>query len=109
MGAGPQSLRALSPSYSVTQPSIYSSVVAPAPQSQSGMSDIQHSGYTNGGSSMMSGHSPQSHNNPSPGATHHSNSPPEIQEMGRSRDVGTPDMPGIFEKDPQLGIDFILA
>ena len=109
MGAGPQSLRALSPSYSTTQPSIYSSVVAPAPPSQSGISNMHHSAYTNGGGSMMSGNSPQSHNNSSPGATHHSNSPPEIQEIGVLKDAGTPDMPGIFERDPQLGIDFILA
>lgn len=108
MGASPQNLRALSPNY--TQPAMYSNLVAPAPPSQSGISDMNHPGYTNGSNSMISGHSPQSQNNPSPSAvTHHSNSPPEIHETGGSKDCGVPDMPGIFEKDPQLGIDFILS
>ncbi|KAJ9637601.1 hypothetical protein H2204_004750 [Knufia peltigerae] len=55
----------------------------------------------------------------SPGTTHHSHSPqgPEIQEVSIKQEPGAisdmPGMsgmlvPGIFEKDPQLGIDFIL-
>jgi hypothetical protein len=59
----------------------------------------------------------------SPGTTHHSYSPqgPDIQEISVKQEPGAiPDMPGmpmsvmrmqgigIFEKEPQLGIDFIL-
>ena len=65
-------------------------------------------GYSNGAGSVISGHSPGSQNNPSP-QTHNSHSPPENQETSTYRDKGVPDMPGIFEKDPQLGVDFILA
>ncbi|KIW22784.1 hypothetical protein, variant 1 [Cladophialophora immunda] len=59
--------------------------------------------YLNGGAMSVSGHSP--------GTTHYTSSPqgPDIQELGIKQEEGiTPDMPGIFERDPQLGIDFIL-
>ena len=48
----------------------------------------------------------------SPGATHYTGSPqgPEIQEFAIKQEEGAvPDMPGIFEQEPQLGIDFILT
>lgn len=58
--------------------------------------------YLNGGHSA-SGHSP--------GTTHYSHSPqgPDIQEFSiKQESNAVADMPGIFEKEPQLGIDFIL-
>ena len=69
--------------------------------------------------STASGYSPQpylssaplSNSGHSPGTTHYASSPagPEIQEFFIKQEEGTvPDMPGIFEKEPQLGIDFIL-
>lgn len=60
--------------------------------------------YPNGSTMSASGHSP--------GTTHHSHSPsgPEVAEQSNmGSPEGVPDMPGIFEKDPQLGVDFILA
>jgi len=61
----------------------------------------------NGGGQMsLSGHSP--------GTTHHSHSSPgpDISEFSIKQEPGVlPDMPGamgIFEREPQLGIDFIL-
>ncbi|OAP63883.1 hypothetical protein AYL99_03110 [Fonsecaea erecta] len=59
--------------------------------------------YLNGGSLSVSGHSP--------GTTHYASSShgPEVQEFGIKTEEGViPDMPGIFEREPQLGIDFIL-
>ena len=74
-----------------------------APSSISAFSPLPESTYTNGTPMTMSGHSPST--------TMHGHSPagPEIQEFAvkQERDV-TPDMPGIFEREPQLGIDFIL-
>ncbi|KIV95551.1 hypothetical protein, variant [Exophiala mesophila] len=58
--------------------------------------------YLNGGQSAA-GHSP--------GTTHYSHSPqgPDLQEFAVKQEPrAVPDMPGIFEKEPQLGIDFIL-
>lgn len=76
---------------------------APAPSSSIGYSPLS---YSNGGS-LSAGHSP--------GTTQNSNSPsgPDIQEYSSITPIktegGVPDLPlGIFEKDPQLGIDFIL-
>ena len=104
MGMGQtQNVRGMSPSYAVPRTNAFFNA-PPSTLSQSVMSDMQHPGYTNGTSS----HSPGSQNNPSP-QTHHSYSPPEHQEIGGYRDKSVPDMPGIFEDDPQLGIDFILA
>lgn len=109
LGVRSQGSRGISPSYSAAHSSPYNTVMH-ASQSQSGMSDLRHpgSGYANGTTSVGSGHSPNSQNNPSPG-THHSHSPPDVQEVAGRQDAGMPDMPGVFEKDPQLGIDFILA
>ncbi|EXJ78140.1 hypothetical protein A1O3_09301 [Capronia epimyces CBS 606.96] len=64
--------------------------------------------YLNGGAMSVSGHSP--------GTTHHSQSPlgPDVQELApiKQESGGISDLPspgaGIFEREPQLGIDFIL-
>lgn len=107
LGIGrPQDGRGISSSYTVPRTTAFMN--APPPSvSLSGMSELHH-GYTNGASSVPSGHSPGSQNNQSP-QTHHSHSPSDMQEVGGYRDKSVPDMPGIFEKDPQLGVDFILA
>jgi len=108
MGMGQaQNARALSPSYAATRTTQFFNA-PPSSIPQSAMAEFHHPGYTNGTSSVVSGHSPKSQNNPSP-QTHHSHSPPENQETSGYRDKSVSDMPGIFEKDPQLGIDFILA
>jgi len=74
------------------------------PPSSNGYSPMQNQRYVNG-AVPASRHSP--------GTTHHSNSPsgPDIQEQVpiKQEHSGVPDMPGIFENDPQLGVDFILA
>lgn len=59
-------------------------------------------GFSNGGSSVMSGHSPNARQSHSPPAA-------QVLEYGQKPDKQIADMPGIFERDPQLGIDFILA
>ena len=70
-------------------------------------------------SSAASGYSPQAYLSSapistaghSPGTTHYASSPqgPDIQEFAIKQEEGVvPDMPGIFEREPQLGIDFIL-
>lgn len=104
---GPQNNRGISPSYAVPRTTPFFTTLPPS-TSQAGMSEIHHPGYANGANSVISGHSPGSQNNPSP-QTHHSHSPPEHQETGGYRDKSVTDMPGVFEKEPQLGIDFILA
>ncbi|KIW65050.1 hypothetical protein PV04_07337 [Phialophora macrospora] len=69
--------------------------------------------------SVTSGYSPQTYlssapmslSGHSPGTTQYASSPqgPDIQEFSiKQEEDPTPDMPGIFEKEPQLGIDFIL-
>lgn len=61
---------------------------------------------------MFGNGSGMSHTGHSPGTTHHSHSPPgpDVQEQSQGNSPqGVPDMPGIFEKEPQLGVDFILA
>jgi hypothetical protein len=73
------------------------------PSSAAAFSPMASAGYGNGTLVALSGHSPAT--------TMHGSSPagPEIQEFSvkQERDV-TPDVPGIFELEPQLGIDFIL-
>lgn len=104
---GPQSAQGISPSYPVTQSSPFNNAMQAAPL-QPRMTDLHQPGYANGPSSVISGHSPGHNSNPSP-QTHHSNSTPEIPEVGVVKSEGVAVMPGIFERDPQLGIDFILA
>ena len=78
----------------------------PGPPSSNGYSPMHDKRYLNGSQMSGSGHSP--------GTTHHSNSPPgpDIQEQyikQEPQNIAISDMPGVFEKDPQLGVDFILA
>lgn len=78
--------------------------VAGPPASSTGYTAIE-SAYLNGRAGSVSGTSQGA-------ATHNSHSPagPEIMEQSIKQEPGTVvSMPGIFEKDPQLGIDFILA
>ncbi len=88
----------VSPAHIPTQPSSLT-----APSSSAGFSPLADSTYTKGTPMTTSGYSPAT--------TMHGHSPagPEVQEFSikQERD-GTPDMPGIFEKEPQLGIEFIL-
>lgn len=98
MSIGPQGSRGMSPAYSVPRASPFGNTLA-APSSAH-TPDLPLPGYGNGTSSTISGHSPM---------THHSHSPPDTQETVGAKSPYTPDMPGIFERDPQLGIDFILA
>lgn len=95
----------LSPNPMSVKPHPYQTVFT-TPSSTLGYSPMRDSPYTNGGS-MSVGHSP--------GTTQHSSpTGPEVQEYSPMNPIkqeaqGVPDMPlGIFEKDPQLGIDFIL-
>lgn len=78
--------------------------VTPAPASSTGYTALE-SAYGNGRAGSVSGTSQG-------GATYHSHSPagPEIMEQSIKQEPGTVmSMPGIFEQEPQLGIDFILA
>lgn len=74
------------------------------PSSAAPYSPQQAAGFINGGGLAASTHSP--------GMTQHSGSPagPEVQEVVIKQETPTavPDMPGIFERQPQLGFDFIL-
>jgi len=101
MGLGPQGSRGMSPNYPVARTSPYDNVNR-APPSTSGYSGMHEPAYANGTVSSASGHSP---------ITHHSHSPHDHQDQGPCgiRDPLTPDVGGVFEKDPQLGVDFILA
>lgn len=101
----PPSMATMSPSTMAGRPGGYQQVV---PGSATAPSGYSPQNYLNGGGMSVSGHSP--------GTTHHSHSPqgPDVQEFSiKQESHGVPDMPGmmapgIFEKDPQLGIDFIL-
>jgi len=78
--------------------------VVPGPASSTGYTGME-TVYGNGRAGSVSGTSQG-------GVTHHSHSPagPDIMEQSVKQEPGTVmSMPGIFEKDPQLGIDFILA
>lgn len=103
MTMGGQGSRGMSPSYSVPQANLFTNTVTPTPLSSSAFPFLQEPGFSNGALSSTSGHSPM--------GTHHSNSPSVVEEQGPMimSDPRMPDMPGVFEKDPQLGIDFILA
>jgi hypothetical protein len=78
------------------------SVVSPSSRSPLSASDQK---YSNGGLPSHSGQSVMG------GAFHgHSQAEPGISERGvKQEPAGISDMPGIFERDQQLGIDFILA
>lgn len=100
MSVGQQdSSQGMSPTYNTPRPSPFANTLA-APSSAH-TPDLSMQGYGNGANSAISGQSPMTH--------HSSHSPPDIQEMGGMRSPYTPDTPGIFERDPQLGVDFILA
>ncbi|KAJ4525979.1 hypothetical protein ABEF95_016646 [Exophiala dermatitidis] len=101
----PPSASNLSPTSMGGRPMGYQPVMSGPPSTATGYSPQT---YINGGPVSVSGHSP--------GTTHHSHSPqgPDIQEMvfikkepGAVADMPRPGI-GIFERDPQLGIDFIL-
>jgi hypothetical protein len=92
----------LSPNPMAVKPHPYQTAL-PTATSTSGYSPLS---YSNGGSISMSH---------SPGNTNNGGSPagPDIQEYSPINPIkteqGVSDLPiGIFEKDPQLGIDFIL-
>lgn len=97
----PPSMATLSPPSAGTRSLGYHSVGAGPSSATTGYSPQT---YLNGGATSLSGHSP--------GTTHyssHSPAGPDIQEYGiKQEPSGVPDLPGIFEKEPQLGIDFIL-
>jgi hypothetical protein len=101
----PPSVSTLSPTSMGGRPLGYQQVMPGPPSTSTGYSPQT---YINGGPLSASGHSP--------GTTHHSHSPqgPEIQEMApiKQESGAIPDMPrpgrGIFEREPQLGVDFIL-
>jgi hypothetical protein len=95
----------VSPNPMSVKPHPYPNVV---PGGHLGYSPMREGEYANG-AGLSVGHSP--------GTAHHSNSPsgPEIQEYSpmpaiKQEHHGVPATPiGIFEQDPQLGIDFILS
>lgn len=99
---GGQANRSMSPSYTMPQAHPFTNI-GPTALSSSEFSFLQEPNFGNGAPSSTSGHSPV--------GTHHASSPSEIQEQGTRMmlDPRVPDAPGVFEKDPQLGIDFILA
>jgi len=81
-----------------------------APSSTRGFSPMHEHAFSNGGTLSQSGHSISGH---SPSTTYHGHSPqvPEMQGYAIKREYEpVPAMPtiGVFERDPQLGIDFIL-
>lgn len=95
----PQESRARSPAYATPRASPFGNTLSVASSAQT--PELGFQGYGNGSSSAISGHSPMTH--------HSSHSPPDMQETGGMKSLQVPDTPGIFERDPQLGIDFILA
>ena len=87
-------------------PSAPYQTVIPAPMSTTDYAMMPERTYANGKSSSMAG--------PPSGATHHSQSggptSPLILEHSIKQEMEpVSDMPGIFETDPQLGIEFILS
>jgi hypothetical protein len=95
----PPSMSTLSPP-SIGRPGGYST--AP-PIVGSVASGYTPQNYLNGGAMSAAGHTP--------GSTQYASSPagPEINEFTIKREhEPVRDMPGIFEREPQLGIDFIL-
>ncbi|EXJ88517.1 hypothetical protein A1O1_05447 [Capronia coronata CBS 617.96] len=105
LSLSPPSMTTLSPTSMGGRPHGYQQVMPGPPSTSTGYSPQT---YINGGPLSVSGLSP--------GTTHHSHSPqgPEIQEMApiKQESEGISDMPrpgaGIFEREPQLGVDFIL-
>lgn len=96
----PSMMSTMSPPSVAARSAGFGTVVPGPPSATTGFSP---QGYLNGAALSVSGHSPA--------ATHHSHSPPgpEIQEFAvKQEPAAVPDMPGIFEREPQLGIDFIL-
>ena len=96
----PPSTSTLSPSSAAARSTGYGAAVTGAGSMTSAYSPQT---YLNGAPMSVSGHSP--------GTTQYASSPqgPDIQEFAIKQEEGTtPDMPGIFEREPQLGIDFIL-
>jgi hypothetical protein len=87
-------------------PSAPYKTVIPTPMSTTDYAVMPEKTYANGESSSMAG--------PLSGATHYSRSggptSPLILEHAIKQEMEPiSDMPGIFEKDPQLGIEFILS
>ncbi|ETI26404.1 hypothetical protein G647_03181 [Cladophialophora carrionii CBS 160.54] len=96
----PTSISTLSPQSAGNKSAGYGAVGRPPGSAASGYSP---QAYLSSAPMSLSGHSP--------GTTQYASSPqgPDIQEFSiKQEDDATPDMPGIFEKEPQLGIDFIL-
>ena len=94
----------LGQSPTTSRPSPYQTGLPISSPSNNYQLSMDHS-YTNGRNGSLTGsagHTPQ----------HHSNSPssPLITERSIKQESSpVADLPGIFEKEPQLGIDFILA
>ena len=100
LSANPQNPRGISPNFSMPSTSPYAGLV-PGPPSTSGFNSApEQQAFTNGGGSRM-GHSPA--------VRQHSDSPEAFEHMTSKYDSPVADLPGIFEKEPQLGVDFILA
>lgn len=102
--------RGVGPAYSTLPPDHFNNVIASA-NSQAGLLEMQQPDYMNGNSNAGPSHSPSIHNNKTH-ATHHNDSPPAIQEAVMIKQEAISDMPGmtgIFEREPQLGVEFILA
>ena len=97
----------LSPSqYSPATTAAYQNVNR-GPSSTAGYSPMHDPGFVNGDVNGNGLGAP----NHSPSVTHHSTSPsgPDLSELAiKQEPSGVSDMPGIFEQNPQLGIDFIL-
>lgn len=94
----PQSNPGISPSYSVSRASPFGKNLAAPPPTQG--SDLSVPAYRTSSNSAISDQST---------ATYQSHSSPEMPEVPMIKDTSVPDTPGIFERDPQLGIDFILS
>lgn len=94
------------PNITATRPPAFQTVVSgskPAP----GYQIMSEQGYTNGQKGSLSGsvsaHSPYNHSTVA-------SSPPLLPEPAIKQEVEpVSDMPGVFEQDPQLGVEFILA
>jgi hypothetical protein len=96
----PPSMSTLSPPSVGTRTGGFTAVVRPPGSAASGYSPQT---YLSSAPMSISGHSP--------GTTGYASSPqgPEIQEYAiKQEETAVPDMPGVFELEPQLGIDFIL-
>lgn len=101
----PHKPRGISPStFALPQSSNFNSQVGQSSSNAQSLRSVHEPSFTNGGSAVGSRHSPGAQHQ------HHSSSPVrDMSDFSIGKDRLVSDKPGVFEQDPQLGVDFILA